>query len=132
MGVMRILIDTSGYSAFKRGNPAVTKALQDADEVIVPIVVLGELHAGFAMGSHTRKNEHELHEFLASPSVTVQDVDHSVAERYGAVVKTMRLQGTPIPTNDLWIAACALETGARILSLDAHFEKVPGMHPVPL
>ena len=129
---MRILIDTSAFSAFKRGNPAVTKALQDAEEVIVPVVVLGELHTGFAMGSHTRKNENELREFLASPSVVVQDVDPSVAERYGAVVKAMRLQGTPIPTNDLWIAACALEAGARILSLDAHFEKVPGMHPVLL
>jgi tRNA(fMet)-specific endonuclease VapC len=129
---MRILVDTSAFSAFKRGNPAVTKALQEADEVIVPVVVLGELHAGFAMGSHTRKNEHELQEFLASPPVAVQDVDHSVAERYGAVVKAMRLLGTPIPTNDLWIAACSLEAGARILSLDAHFEKVPGMHPVLL
>ncbi len=126
---MRVLIDTSAYSAFKRGNPAVVKALQEADEVIVPVVVLGELHAGFSMGSHTRKNEHELREFLASPSVAVQEVDQSVAERYGAVVNAMRLQGTPIPTNDLWIAACALESGARILSLDAHFEKVPGMHP---
>lgn len=129
---MRIIIDTSAFSAFKRGNPAVTKALQEAEEVIVPVVVLGELHAGFAMGSHTRKNELELREFLASPTVTVQDVDRSVAERYGAVVKALRLQGTPIPTNDLWIAACTLEAGARILSLDAHFEKVPGMHPVLL
>ena len=129
---MRILVDTSAFSAFKRGNPAVTKALQEADEVIVPVVALGELSAGFAMGSHTRKNERELQEFLASPSVRVHDVDLSVAQRYGAVVKAMRLQGTPIPTNDLWIAACALEAGARILSLDAHFEKVPGMHPVPL
>ena len=129
---MKILVDTSAFSAFKRGNAAVMKALQDADEVIVPVVALGELYAGFAMGSHTRKNERELREFLASPSVRVQDVDLSVAERYGAVVKAMRLQGIPIPTNDLWIAACALEAGARILSLDAHFEKVPGMHPVPL
>ena len=129
---MRILVDTSAFSAFKRGNPAVTKALQEADEVIVPVVVLGELYAGFAMGSHARKNERELREFLVSPSVTVQDIDHSVAERYGAVVKAMKLQGTPIATNDLWIAACALESGARILSLDAHFQKVPGMHPVPL
>ena len=129
---MRILVDTSAFSAFKRGNAAVTKALQEADEVIVPVMALGELSAGFAMGSHTRKNERELQEFLASPSVRVQDVDLSVAQRYGAVVKAMRLQGTPIQTNDLWIAACALEAGARILSLDEHFEKVPGMHPVPL
>lgn len=127
-----ILVDTSAFSAFKRGNAAVTKALKEADDVIVPVAALGELYAGFAMDSHTRKNERELREFLASLSVRVQDVDHSVAERYGAVVKAMRLQGTPIPTDDLWIAACALVAGARILSLDERFEKVPGMHPVSL
>ena len=79
------------------------------------------------MGSRPRHNAAELHEFFEQPDVSVVRTDENVAERYGKLVQQLRAQGTPIPTNDIWIAAAALETGSRLLGYEAHFEHVPGV-----
>jgi tRNA(fMet)-specific endonuclease VapC len=101
--------------------------LEEADEILVPAVVLGELYAGFAMGSRYGENCRELEEFLSQSGAVVIPVDTDVASRYGLVVKHLRRQGTPIPTNDIWTAATVLETGARLVTYDTHFDLVPGL-----
>ena len=97
----RILLDTSAYSAFMRGNDAVRTILQGADEITLTPVVLGELYAGFARGRHRRKNERELRLFLSSPRVRVVTLDDETAERYAVIVNGLRTAGTPIPSNDI-------------------------------
>ncbi len=124
---MRICLDTSAYSALKRGDPRVAKIMETAEDILVPAVVLGELHAGFQMGERSERNTRELEEFLNRPGVLVVDVDRRAAERYGLLFKTLKATGRPVPTNDLWIAAVAVETGSRVLSDDAHFDVIPGV-----
>lgn len=123
----RLCVDTSAYSRLKRGDDAVKGCLEEADEVLVPATVLGELHAGFERGTMRRRNAEELRAFLDTPGTSVRNADEGVAERYGHLVKQLREQGTPIPTNDIWIAATALESGARLLTCDSHFTHVAGI-----
>ena len=99
--------------------------LESADVAIIPTVVLGELYAGFAAGSRQQANLSELEKFLGMPGVQVFSVTAGVAARYGSVFHALRRAGTPIPTNDIWIAAIALECGARLVTLDAHFDAIP-------
>ena len=124
---MNVCIDTCAYSGMRRGDPRMVDAIQYADTVYVPATVLGELYAGFQLGQRARNNVDELERFLELPDVLIQDTDQEVAQRYGLVVRDLRDKGTPIPTNDIWIAASALATGARLLTLDAHFAAVPGL-----
>ena len=118
------LLDTSAYSAYLRGHDELKSRLQQLDRIVVTPIVLGELNAGFRSGSHRKKNEAELRRFLASPRVEVVPVDAETAERYGAIVYALRIAGTPIPTNDLWIAASAMQHGIRVLTTDAHYNRV--------
>ena len=120
----RLLTDTSAYSAFMRGHPQVKLALQEADEICLNPVILGELIAGFMKGKRRIKNEGELKTFLASPRTRVLDLDEETAERYAVILNSLWKAGTPIPTNDIWIAASAMQHGLHILTTDAHYQKV--------
>ena len=120
----RLLLDTSGYSAFMRGHPEVVAALQEADEVCLNPVVLGELLAGFIRGKRRKKNESELKTFLQSPRVKILDMNSETAERYAVILNSLWKAGTPIPTNDIWIAATAMQHGLYLLTTDAHYQKV--------
>jgi len=122
---MRLLVDTSAYSAFMRGHSEIKAALQEADEVFVNSIVLGELRAGFIKGRRRRKNDDELNTFLASPRVKLLDVTEETAERYAVILNSLWQAGTPIPTNDIWIAASAMEHGLELLTSDEHYQKVP-------
>ncbi len=122
--MMRVLLDTSAYSAFMLGHPEVKVALQRADEIYLTPVVLGELLAGFIRGKWRRKNEREIRAFLSSPRVQVIDVDEETAQRYAVILNGLWKAGTPIPTNDIWIAASAMQHGLRVLTRDAHYQKV--------
>ena len=117
-------LDTSAYSAFMRGHDDIRTILQEAEEITLTPVVLGELHAGFARGRHRRKNERELRLFLSSPRVHVVNIDDETAERYAVILNGLRTAGTPIPTNDIWIAASAMQHGVTIVTTDEHFERV--------
>lgn len=121
----RVLLDTSAYSAFMLGHPECKLALQQADQIYLTPVVLGELLAGFIRGKWRRKNERELRTFLSSPRVQVIDVDADTAERYAAILNGLWKAGTPIPTNDIWIAASAMQHGLHLLTRDVHFRQVP-------
>ena len=124
---MRVCLDTTAYSGFKRGDPQITGIMETAEDVLVPAVVLGELHAGFQTGDRAGRNTRELEDFLDRPGVLVVDVDRRIAERYGLLFKALKEIGRPVPTNDLWIAAVAVETGSRLLSDDSHFDVIPGV-----
>jgi tRNA(fMet)-specific endonuclease VapC len=95
--------------------------------LLVSAVVLGELRAGFALGTRVAQNESELVRFLGSPRVSIQTIDDRIAVVYAAVYAQLRRQGTPIPTNDLWIAAGAMAANAALFSYDAHFASVDGL-----
>ncbi len=107
-----------------RGRPGTLAVIQEADEINLSPVVVGELLAGFGRGSKTRKNERELQEFLASPRARVIEMDEATSRRYAVILNSLRKAGTPIPTNDIWIAATAMQHGLELLTLDAHYLKL--------
>jgi tRNA(fMet)-specific endonuclease VapC len=124
---MKLSIDTNAYTALKNGNFELMRMLENAEELLISTTVLGELYSGFQIGSLTEKNLSELQIFLSKPGVHTIAVTDEIAFRYGYIVKTLRIQGTPIPTNDIWIAAATMETGSILLSCDKHFTHVPGL-----
>ena len=124
---MRVVLDTNGYSAIARGSRALATLLESVDGIIVPAVVVGELMYGFLKGMRCAENEAGLNQFLEQSGVSFQPVTRGIAERYGYVKAALKTRGTPIPENDIWIAATALETGCRLLSYDGHFDKVGGL-----
>ena len=121
----RALLDTSGYSAFMRGDLTVTEMIQTVDAIYVNAVVLGELRAGFLRGRMRQKNEARLRQFLASSRVSALSIDEDTAERYAVILNALWSAGTPIPTNDIWIAASAMQYGLAVITTDAHFLKIP-------
>jgi tRNA(fMet)-specific endonuclease VapC len=121
----RILIDTSAYSAFLRGESEMKRSVQQADEIFLNPVVLGELLAGFMMGKHEKKNRAILQDFLSSSRVKIIEIDEETSERYAAIVKYLRARGAPLPTNDLWIAASAMQHGLKILTMDKYYVEIP-------
>jgi predicted nucleic acid-binding protein len=76
-------------------------------------------------GSRRRKNEAELRRFLGSPRVALLDVTEETAERYAVILNGLWRAGTPIPTNDIWIAASAMEYGLTVVTTDEHYRKIP-------
>lgn len=122
---MNVLLDTSGYSALQRGDGRVLRVLQRAESVGMPTVVLGELHSGFRAGNRCAENEELLARFLFKTSIRVLNVTVETALRYADVDVLLRKKGRPIPRNDVWIAAMAIEHGMHLLTLDAHFHEIP-------
>ncbi len=123
----RWCLDTSAYSHFRRGTDEVVDLLDRAEWIAVPAVVLGELRAGFLLGSRSTSNEAELLRFLTHPVVSVLTVDDEVSRHYASMVVDLRRSGTPMPTKDVWIAATAARHGALVLTYDAHFRAIGGV-----
>ena len=122
---MNILLDTTAYSELNRGNEAVLAVMRQATTVAIPSIVLGELHSGFKAGTRLLENTERLANFLAKPTVRILNVTEATALRYAEVNYYLRTKGKPIPTNDVWISALALEHGLHLLALDAHFREIP-------
>jgi predicted nucleic acid-binding protein len=120
----RYCLDTSAYSHFQRGDPEVVELLDRAEWIGVPATTLGELRTGFILGGRRAENESELDRFLAHPIVDVVPVDDEVSRHFAAIVVELRRSGTPIPTNDIWIAAASARVGALVLTYDRHFERM--------
>ena len=121
----QLMVDTSAYAAFKRGHASVVHSLKRSAEILLPTIVLGELWAGFEVGTRREQNRLELKSFLQSPRVVVAPINEETALRYATIHAHLRTLGWPIPTNDLWIAASAMEHGVTLLTADAHFLQVP-------
>ncbi len=129
---MKVLLDTNVYSALLRGKSEVAERVRRAQQVLLSAVVVGELLFGFRNGSRYEKNRKELEAFLENPYVAFVPVTYTTADRFGRIAAVLREAGTPIPTNDIWIAAHAMETGADLLSYDQHFQAVAGLAWVDL
>ena len=124
---MRILLDSNAYSEMMRGDGQISAMVRDATEVLMSAVVIGELLYGFRNGSRFERNAADLRSFLDNPYVSLVPVGAVTADRYSRISAALRAKGRPIPTNDVWIAAHAMETGADLVSADRHFEAVDGI-----
>jgi tRNA(fMet)-specific endonuclease VapC len=125
-----IALDTNTYAGFKRGDAACVEVMRHADQLLLSGTVVGELLAGFACGTQEARNREELSRFLASPRVSVCTNGLTTADSYALIYRDLRRQGRPIPTNDIWIAACCLEHGALLFSFDQHFEQIAGLRVI--
>jgi tRNA(fMet)-specific endonuclease VapC len=122
---MRLALDTNRYTDLRRGVESVVNTVERADEVWLPFIVLGELRAGFALGSQGTRNEAILRQFLLKPGVGILYAGEQTTHHYATIYRQLRRQGTPIPTNDMWIAALVLEHSLVLCARDAHFEALP-------
>lgn len=128
----QIAVDTNGYRALVEGDSAVRDVLERAETVVVPFVVLAELTAGFHFGTRTRENESTLAQFLDKPGVQVLWPDRTTIHHYAGLYRQLRRQGTPIPTNDLWIAAIVVQHDLSLLTGDRHFDHLPQLQVVTI
>ncbi len=119
---VRLALDTNRYTDLCRGEKSVIETVERADEVLLPFIVVGELRAGFAVGSQGPRNEAVLPRFLLKPGVAILYADEQTTHHYANVYRQLRKQGTPIPTNDMWIAALALQHSLVLCARDAHFD----------
>lgn len=119
-----VILDTNAYCDWRRSGQW-HEWLAIADRVMVPVIVPGELHHGFRKGSQPEQNQARLSEFLSEPQVQVMQPTRRSAEIYGEFLDGLQQRGTPIPTNDIWIAAMVHECGGRLMSRDAHFDFLP-------
>ena len=122
---MRILVDSNRYRDFCEGAPDAVRVIRRAAQIMIPFIVLGELRAGFACGTRSFRNEQTLTRFLNSPRVKPLFADEDTIHQYARLFRQLRTQGTPIPTNDLWIAALAVQHGLLLFTRDAHFNHLP-------
>lgn len=123
----RILIDTNFYVAFKKGEKSSIDLLRKAAEIGFSTVVIGELLAGFRCGARMAENYRELEQFLDSSRVVIVTIDEETAEFYARIFQELREKGKPIPTNDLWIAATAMQHGYVLATYDTHFNEISGI-----
>ena len=124
---MRVLLDANAYSMLGRGHRQVAELVRGAEDVLLSAVVVGELMFGFRLGTRFEQNVADLRSFLENPYVSFVPVGPVTADRYSRIAASLRAKGRPIPTNDVWIAAHVMETGADLVSADAHFEHVDGI-----
>lgn len=124
---MKILMDTSAYVGFKLNNQEIVNAVLNADTILFSPVVLGELMFGFRNGTRFKNNMDDLNRFLDHETIKLVQTSSITADRYSRIANQLKLQGTPIPTNDIWIAAQTMEQGAELITSDRHFEKINGL-----
>ena len=122
---MRLALDTNRYTDLCRGDSFVIEAVEHADEVWLPFIVVGELRAGFAAGNNAPRNEAVLRRFLIRPRVGILYADEQTTHHYASVYRQLRKQGTPIPINDMWIASLVLQHSLVLFARDTHFDALP-------
>ncbi len=122
---MRVALDTNRLTDLFQGDAELADRLGECDEVWLPLVVLAEIKAGFYGGSQQHRNQLLLQSFLAQPTVGILLPERETAEHYARLFVQLKRAGTPIPDNDLWIAALVLEHDLQLITRDQHFERVP-------
>ena len=123
----KVLIDTNIYSLAMKGDEEVINVLKRIDTIGISTISIGELFSGFKGGLYEEKNKKELSIFLDSPRVYIFIIDVETADFYASILNNLKSNGTPIPTNDIWIAAVAFQNGFKLYSKDKHFNFVPGL-----
>lgn len=124
---MKILLDTSAYVGFKRKIEEVVDIIASAESILFSPIVLGELMFGFRNGNRFKENMVDLNNFLEHEVVEFIQIGKTTSDRYSRIALHLKRQGTPIPSNDIWIAAQAVEHGAELITLDRHFENITGL-----
>lgn len=123
----KIVLDTNAYRKFFTGDERIAKILVGAEEIILPVVVVGELLEAFKLGTREELNRVRLWEFLSEPGVRLGEAGMGTAEIYADIRVKLHRKGKPIPVNDVWIAAQAVENGAVLISYDEHFKEIAGL-----
>jgi tRNA(fMet)-specific endonuclease VapC len=124
---VRILIDSNRFIDFCAGEPEVVDAFEQAALVVVPFIVLAEIRVGAQSIKRGDAQVRVLGELLQQPGVRVAHSSDATTHHYAALYSRLRKAGTPIPTNDLWIAALAIEHSLVLYSRDAHFDRFPSI-----
>ena len=122
-----ILIDTNAYVSFKRGKKSILEIFQYAESLAMSPIVIGELLSGFECGNKTKKNRDELQQFLQSSRIRLFSLTSDTANFYSQIYFSLKNKGKPIPSNDMWIAAQALENGCVLCSFDKQFKVIEGL-----
>ena len=122
-----VLIDTNAYVAFKRGESSIIEIVRQAEILVISPVVLGELLGGFECGNRVKKNRDELQQFIRSSRVRIFSITSDTTNFYSQIYSSLKSKGNPIPSNDMWIAAQALENGCVLCSYDKHFKAIEGL-----
>jgi len=122
---MRIALDTNRLTDLFRGDVELAGLLGSCDEVWIPFVVLAEMKAGFYGGTRQTGNEALLTSLLGRETVGVLFATRETTEQYARLFVQLKRAGTPVPDNDLWIAALVLEHDLTLITRDGHFERVP-------
>jgi predicted nucleic acid-binding protein len=123
----RLLIDTNIYSHALRGTLDVVEVLRSVNRIAISAISIGELLSGFKGGKREKQNRKELGQFLDAPRVLLLNINDETAEFYAATLDTLKKAGRPIPTNDIWIGAVALQHGLPLFTKDQHFKWIPGL-----
>ena len=122
-----VFFDTNAYAAFKRNEPAIVEIIQHAESIAFSPIVIGELLAGFDGGTRAQKNRMELQIFLEAPRVVVYPLTLDTSPFFSQIHCSLKNKGKPIPTNDMWIAATALEHGCVVCTYDKQFSFIEGL-----
>lgn len=122
-----IVLDTNAYSNLLTGSETVLTALCEAETVYMSIFVLGELYTGFKGGSKELLNGKILESFLMKQSVKILNATRETAEVFAELKTSLQKKGSPIPINDIWIAAHAIESGSVLVTFDKHFTAINGL-----
>jgi len=124
---VKILLDTNAYVGFKRNVVEMVDFIVSAESIVFSPIVLGELMFGFRNGTRFKENMEDLNSFLDHEVVELVQIGKITSDRYSRIAEQLKRQGTPIPTNDIWIAAQTIEHGAELISSDKHFEKISSL-----
>jgi tRNA(fMet)-specific endonuclease VapC len=127
VAVNKVLIDTNIYSLAMKGEEKIVNTLRKIDRIGFSAISIGELLSGFKGRQYETKNREELYIFLDSPRVYVHSIDAGTADFYASILNDLKMAGTPIPTNGIWIAAVAFQHGYKLFSKDKHFSLIPGL-----
>lgn len=122
-----IILDTNAFSSLMTGSEMVMNALTESETVYMSIFVLGELYSGFKGGKKEKQNYEILNKLLKKPSVKILNATKETSEIFAVVKHELRIKGTPIPINDIWIAAHTIESGSVLVTFDKHFNAVKGL-----
>ena len=122
---MRLALDTNRYVDLCKGLAPTVDLVATADAVFLPFIVVAELRAGFALGRRGAENERVLRRLLQKDGVHLLLADDQTTFHYASVFRQLRQQGTPIPTNDIWVAALVLEHNLVLHARDEHYDHLP-------
>ena len=124
---MKIILDTSAYVSFKRNVSDLVEIIVNAESILFSPIVLGELMFGFRNGTKFQENMNDLNKFLDHERVEMVQIGQITSDRYSRIASQLRTQGTPVPTNDIWVAAQTMEHGAELITSDRHFQNISGL-----